>query len=136
MTLAFADTFYFLAILNTKDAAHQKAVEFSTSHETPLLTTAWVLTELADALADLPHRHAFRKVVDGLRTDPDTIIVPPSQHLFEQGVDRYNARHNKEWSLTDCISFVVMEQHDVKEALTGDHHFEQAGFRAMLGPTT
>jgi uncharacterized protein len=132
MTLAFADTFYFLAILNVKDAAHQRAVDFSTTHETALLTTAWVLTELADALADLRHRHAFQKVIDELRADPDTIIVPPSQRLFEQGVDRYNARTDKEWSLTDCISFVVMEQNGVEEALTGDHHFEQAGFRALL----
>jgi uncharacterized protein len=132
MTLAFADTFYFLAILNAKDAAHQRAVAFSTSHETALLTTAWVLTELADALADLRHRHAFRKVIDELRADPDTVIVPPSQSLFEQAVDRYNARSDKEWSLTDCISFLVMEKHGVVEALTGDHHFEQAGFRALL----
>ncbi len=132
MSLAFADTFYFLAILNAKDAAHRRAVEFSASHETTLLTTAWVLTELADALADLRHRRAFRKVIDELRADPDTIIVPPTQRLFEQGVDRYNARKDKEWSLTDCISFVAMEEHDVEEALTGDHHFEQAGFRALL----
>ena len=132
MTLAFADTFYFLAILNVKDTAHQKAVEFSASHDTPLLTTAWVLTELADALADSRHRHAFRKVIIDLRTDPNTTIVPPTQHLFEQGVDRYNARSDKEWSLTDCISFIVMEQHDIEDALTGDHHFEQAGFRALL----
>jgi uncharacterized protein len=132
MTLAFGDTFYFLAILNVKDAAHQKAVEFSTSHETALLTTAWVLTELADALADLRHRRAFRKVLDELRADASTIIVPPSEQLFEQGVDRYNARSDKEWSLTDCISFVVMKQHGVEDALTGDHHFEQAGFRALL----
>jgi len=86
----------------------------------------------ADALADLRHRHAFRKIVDDLRTDPDTVIVPPSPRLFEQGIDRYNGRSDKEWSLTDCISFVVMEQHDIEEALTGDHHFEQAGFRALL----
>ena len=132
MTIAFADTFYFLAILNSKDLAHGKAVEFSTSHETTLLTTAWVLTELADALADARHRLAFRKVMAELCADPDTIIVPPSQQLFEQGVDRYNARSDKDWSLTDCISFVVMEQNDVVEALTGDHHFEQAGFRTLL----
>ncbi len=132
MPLTFADTFYFLAILNTKDAAHRKAVEFSECNDTALLTTAWVLTELADALADLRHRRVFRKFLDGLRADPNTIIVPPSPELFEQGVDRYNARNDKEWSLTDCISFVVMEQYDIAEALTGDHHFEQAGFQTIL----
>jgi uncharacterized protein len=132
MTLVFADTFYFLAILNVKDAAHAKAVEFSASNKTTLLTTAWVLTELADALADLHHRSAFRKLIDELLADSDTVIAPPSQRLFEQGIERYNARSDKEWSLTDCISFVVMEQNGVEEALTGDHHFEQAGFRALL----
>jgi predicted nucleic acid-binding protein len=132
MTVAFADTFYFIALLNAKDAAHQKAVEFSRSRGTALLTTAWVLTELADAMADVRHRNAFGKLLAGLRADPDTTVVPPSAELFEQGVDRYNSRTDKEWSLTDCISFVVMEQSGIKEALTGDHHFEQAGFRALL----
>jgi uncharacterized protein len=132
MTLVFADTFYFLAILNARDAAHRTAVEFSTSHEAKLLTTAWVLTELGDALADSRHRLAFRRLMSGLLVDPDTTIVPPSQPLFEQGVDRYNSRSDKDWSLTDCISFVVMEQHGIEEALTGDHHFEQAGFRTLL----
>lgn len=135
MTNAFADTFCFLAISNTKDAAHQRAVEFSASHEIALLTTSWVLTEFAGALADLRHRHVFRKVLADLRADSNTVILPPSLRLFEQGIERYNTRNDKEWSLTDCISFVAMEQHGVEEALAGDHHFEQAGFRALLTET-
>jgi uncharacterized protein len=132
MTCVFADTFYFLAIINAKDFAHRKAVEFSASREVALLTTAWVLTELADGLSDSLHRYAFQHVVNGLRSDPEAIVVPPSQRLFEQGIDLYNARKDKEWSLTDCISFIVMERHGIQEALTGDRHFEQAGFRALL----
>lgn len=132
MTCVFADTFYFLALLNVKDAAHGKAVEFSKSQDAALLTTAWVLTELADGLADSSRRSAFQNVVEGLQSDPETIVVPPSQRLFEQGMDLYNARKDKLWSLTDCISFTVMERHGVQEALTGDRHFEQAGFRALL----
>jgi uncharacterized protein len=58
--------------------------------------------------------------------------VPPGQELFDQGVELYAARTDKQWSLTDCISFVVMRQYRVTEALTGDRHFEQAGFTAML----
>jgi uncharacterized protein len=132
MTRVFADTFYFLAILNAKDAAHDRAVALSASREAPLLTTAWVLTELADGLADSAHRQAFQHVVEDLRTDPNTIMIPPSQELFEQGMELYNARGDKNWSLTDCISFIVMQRHGVEEALTGDRHFEQAGFRALL----
>jgi predicted nucleic acid-binding protein len=133
MTLVFADTFYFLAIMNAKDIAHRKAIEFSTSHDVALLTTAWVLTELADGLADSLHRSAFRRIVNDLQNDSEAIVIPPSQRLFEQGADLYNARKDKEWSLTDCISFIAMEQYSVREALTGDRHFEQAGFKALLG---
>jgi uncharacterized protein len=132
MTRVFADTFYFLAILNAKDAAHEDAVRYSASQDIALLTTAWVLTELADGLADSSHRQAFRRVVDDLRRDPKAIVVPPSPSLFERGMDLYNARIDKDWSLTDCISFIVMESEGVEEALTGDRHFAQAGFRALL----
>jgi predicted nucleic acid-binding protein len=92
-----------------------------------------VLTELADGLADSLHRSAFRRIVNDLQNDSEAIVIPPSQRLFEQGADLYNARKDKEWSLTDCISFIAMEQYSVREALTGDRHFEQAGFKALLG---
>jgi predicted nucleic acid-binding protein len=52
--------------------------------------------------------------------------------LFETGVSLYASRTDKEWSLTDCISFTVMSQYGIRDALTGDRHFEQAGFRALL----
>ena len=44
----------------------------------------------------------------------------------------HKERSDKSWSLTDCISFVVMGEHGITDALTGDRHFEQAGFRALL----
>jgi hypothetical protein len=132
MTAVFADTFYFLAIINARDAAHEKAIEFSELREDVIVTTAWVLTELGDALCDSSRRRAFQRVVDGLKADSGTLIVPPSRSLFERGIELYNARDDKDWSLTDCISFIVMEEHGIEEALTGDRHFEQAGFRALL----
>jgi predicted nucleic acid-binding protein len=74
----------------------------------------------------------FRILVDSLLTDARVTIVPPTKQLFDQGIDLYDSRPDKEWSLTDCISFVVMQQLQLSEALTGDRHFEQAGFRALL----
>ena len=62
----------------------------------------------------------------------DTLTVPANSHLFDRGVARYVERDDKAWSLTDCISFVVMEDLGITDALTADHHFEQAGFVAML----
>jgi uncharacterized protein len=132
VNLIFADTFYFLALLNYDDVAHQKAKEVSGGLTDPILTTAWVLTEVADALAAPNLRSIFLDLIENLRADPDTTIVPPTQTLFEQGLRFYAERPDKGWSLTDCISFVVMEQNGITQALTGDRHFEQAAFSVLL----
>ncbi len=59
-------------------------------------------------------------------------VVFVEETLFRAGLDHYLARPDKEWSLTDCISFDVMERYKIAEALTGDKHIEQAGFTALL----
>jgi len=97
-----------------------------------IVTTAWVLTEAADALAAAAQRGAFLALLKSLRADPTLTILPPTQDLFDRGLDLYARRLDKDWSLTDCISFFVMEERGIADALTGDHHFEQAGFRALL----
>lgn len=129
----FADTYYFLALRNPKDEGHAKAVA-ATGRLAPrqLVTTNWVLTEVADALAKPANRLGFAELMEMLAANPDVVIVPPTLSLFDQGVSFYNARPDKEWSLTDCISFVVMTQLGIIEALTADHHFQQAGFVALL----
>jgi hypothetical protein len=58
--------------------------------------------------------------------------MPSSNELFAAGVELYATRPDKEWSLTDCISFVVMEREGLTDALTGDRHFEQSGFKVLL----
>ena len=132
MRRVFADAFYFFAMFNPKDSAHQKALAFASEHDEPIVTTAWVLTELADGLASTGRRRAFGQLVARLRADPENEIVPPSEELMDRGMKLYDARPDKEWSLTDCISFVVMKEFGLTDALTGDHHFEQAGFKALL----
>jgi uncharacterized protein len=132
MTIAFADTFFFLALINPRDAAHARAVAAAKIRTGPVLTTAWVLTEVADGLAATPDRHLLQKILANLDHEPRDIVVPASQDLFDQGLRLYLARPDKGWSLTDCISFVVMGERNVTEALTADHHFEQAGFVALL----
>lgn len=132
MSPIFADTFYYLAMVNREDGAHVRALALSRQVTAPTVTTAWVLTEVADALADPRQRRVFLVLLESLRDDPKVTIVPPTQDLLDRGVALYQRRPDKGWSLTDCISFVVMEQMHVIEALTGDRHFEQAGFRALL----
>src|SRR5437660_600335 len=127
MNAVFADTFFFLAILNPLDPAHQQASEMSRNLRRPRITTAWVLTEVGDALAR-DNRTAFLDLLELMRENPLTRVVGPSQELFDAGIAFYGERTDKEWPLTDCISFVVMEREGITEALTGDRHFEQAGF--------
>ncbi len=133
MRRVFADTFYFLALLNPRDSAHSKAVAFTANNAVELTTTEWVLTELADGLARSPRGRAeFLSTLGDLHADGHVTIIESSHSLFVEGTQLYGVRPDKEWSLTDCISILVMQRAGITEALTGDHHFEQAGFVALL----
>ena len=117
MSRVFADAFYYFAVLNAKDSAHQRALDFATRHRVPTVTTAWVLTEVADGLAATAHRAAFPQLVARLEADPENEIVPPTEELMARGIEMYAARPDKQWSLTDCISFLVMQDRQITEAL-------------------
>lgn len=132
MKAYFADTFYFLALFNPGDLAHRRATELSRDLRRPLVTTEWVLTELADGISDTSWRRMFRAFVASFQADPRATIVAASTHSFHRAVELYDARPDKEWSLTDCLSCIVMQDLQLTDALTGDHHFEQAGFTALL----
>lgn len=128
----FGDSFFFVALLNEPDAAHARAERFLEEFHY-LVTTAWVLTEVADGCARPPYRRAaFARLLRLLETSDRVAIIPATQSHFERGLRLYLDRSDKAWSLTDCISFVVMGERGITEALTGDHHFEQAGFTALL----
>ena len=132
MTACFADTFFFLALVSRKDPAVRKLAMQAHQAGRPMVTTAWILVELADALSDAPNRALFERLYDTPVAAPGVKIIPLDQALFAEGIQRYRSRPDKDWSLTDCISFAVMEREGLSDALTGDHHFEQAGFVALL----
>jgi predicted nucleic acid-binding protein len=96
------------------------------------VVTQFVLLELANALSRANTRRLFTDLLRQLRSDPNAVIGPASGELFDRGCAAFTERPDKTWSLTDCISFVVMQEHGLTEALTADHHFEQAGFAALL----
>jgi len=132
VTPVFADSFYYLALMNPDDENHQRALEISESLWQPIVTTIWVLTEVGDAHAEPALRPNFLNLLRLLRADATCTILPPSPELFEAGVKLFSERPDKTWPLTDCISFAAMTQLGIPEALTGDHHFEQAGFRLLF----
>jgi predicted nucleic acid-binding protein len=128
----FADTSYYLALLNPSDQDHARAVELSRRDDFEVLVTGFVLVELGNALACPEDRPYFLGLLAGLRDDAMTQLLEPDQPLLDAGLALFADRPDKAWSLTDCISFAVMTRHGLKEALTADHHFEQAGFVALL----
>jgi predicted nucleic acid-binding protein len=128
----FADSFVLIALLNPADAFHDRAVEAIDALAKTLVTTHGVLVEVADALCAPGYRTEVAAFLNELGSDPGVEIIPPDPTWYKRGLDLYARRPDKSWSLTDCISFVVMTDRGLTEALTGDHHFEQAGFRALL----
>lgn len=132
MMARFVDTHYLLALVNTKDQDHVAAVRHSQGPVHALVTTTWVLVEFADALSAIDSRSRAARFLRGFQAAPFVEVIPPSQEQFELALARYEQRPDKDWSLTDCLSFLVMESRQILEALTADHHFEQAGFRALM----
>jgi uncharacterized protein len=92
------------------------------------VTTRPVLTEVANGLAAPQFRNRVAALLLRLENDPKVRIVGNSDALYTRGLTLYAQRPDKEWSLTDCMSFVVMREEGIREALTRDHHFTQAGF--------
>jgi predicted nucleic acid-binding protein len=119
MRAVFADTSYYGALLSPKDALHEQAVRWMRTSNRPTLLTEFVLLELGNGFHLLKDRVFFLDFVEELRSDPDAMLIPASSDLLRAGLEFYGKRLDKEWSLTDCISFVVMQEHGLTEALTG-----------------
>ena len=135
MNPVFADTAFWIALVAPRDQLHRQAKDASgwlANHR--IVTSEWVLTEFLNEFArrgeDL--RNAATKLVESLRARSDLLIEPQTSIGFAAAFDIYGKRRDKGWSLTDCSSFAIMEQHGIREALTSDKHFEQAGFKAHL----
>jgi predicted nucleic acid-binding protein len=132
MKAVFADAFYFVGLLNRADQHHPKVVAAARELRDSIVTTECILAEFADALAKSASRRLVPQFIRDLEQDPKVRIIRASTELFRRGLQLYDERPDKEWSLTDCISFVVMKDAGVEDVLTGDKHFEQAGFKALL----
>jgi predicted nucleic acid-binding protein len=132
MSVVFADAFYFVARLNRRDQHHERVLAFSRGFRASLLTTDWILMEVADALAKSECRPRVRDFVLHLRQAAACEVVPASRELFDRALELYYQHADKEWTLTDCCSVLVMRERGLTDVLSGDHHFEQAGFNPLL----
>jgi hypothetical protein len=132
VTPVFADASYYVALLSPRDQHHQDAVRISGELRRSIVVTEFVLIEVSNALASTESRGRAVALWTHLRTDPSVSIVPASTELISNGLDLYARRPDKAWSLTDCISFAAMHERGLTDALTADHHFEQAGFKVLI----
>jgi predicted nucleic acid-binding protein len=135
MTRVFADTAYWIALLNPRDQLHSRSIEASRRLPAArIVTSDWVLTELLNSFAESrpEMRSAAASTVVALRSNAGVTVVPQSRTAFTAALDFYRERSDKGWSLTDCSSFLTIRELEIGAALTSDRHFEQAGCKALL----
>jgi uncharacterized protein len=131
----FLDTSFVIALATKDDPHHQraKALDNELLADGALLTFHWgVLIEIADGFARIGRRQSGLHLLAKFTSETGYEIVPISDSLLQDGLNLYGSRPDKEWGLTDCISFVTMTKLGITDALTADLHFRQAGFNALL----
>ncbi len=137
MNSVFLDSSYAIALVSPHDQLHEQAEQLADWLESSgalLITTRAVMLEVGNALSKRHLRHVAVRLLETLDADPTMEIFPLTEELYARAFELYRARHDKEWGLVDCISFIVMQERGVAEALTADQHFEQAGFTRLLKP--
>lgn len=129
----FLDTAFIQALLNPRDDYHQQAKQLfpRVRAASEVWITEAVLVEVGNALSALNRNGAVQFIQQCYRTD-NINIVSVDTALLMQSLNLYQSRPDKDWGLTDCISFIVMQQNNLTDAVTSDRHFLQAGFRTLM----
>ncbi|MGI9036026.1 MAG: type II toxin-antitoxin system VapC family toxin [Pyrinomonadaceae bacterium] len=131
----FLDTSFSIATAVAKDQFHERAVNLANkiaADNTQIITTQPVILEIGNALSKLKYRRPAVGIIQRLDSDRNVSVISLNDELYAEGFKLFSSRSDKEWSLVDCISFVVMREREITAALTADEHFIQAGFRALL----
>lgn len=131
----FADTGYWIALIDPKDVLHDKAKSVSVSlGQVIIVTSEMVLVEFANFFSnkDFKFRETAAKTIDGIRSNPNARLIPQTSIQFQSALSMYRSYTDKQWSLTDCVSIQTMQKEGIQEVLAHDQHFEQAGFKPLL----
>jgi len=138
--VVFADTAFFVARFRPADQFHAIASawnKYLSAKRIRIITTEAVLIEWLNAYSDHRLRGIAYTGYRAIHTSPSAEVLPFEDQSYTQALALYAASKDKNWALTDCLSFVIMRQRKLTAALTSDHHFTQAGFEAlMLQPPT
>ncbi len=127
----FADTSFFVALINRNDQYHHQALKLSVIFEnTPIITTNIILLEIGNALAKNFKQQAI-ELIDAILSSEEAQLINLDAALFQKGYEFYQKYQDKNWGLVDCISFVVMKENNITDVLSFDSDFKQAGFRLL-----
>jgi predicted nucleic acid-binding protein len=129
--LTFVDASGWIAMVNQRDLLHHKATQVYQERFRQggdFVTSSVVLLEVGNWLSPVPSRRLAIELLDRIERSARVEIIHITEDSNEKGWALYRGRPDKEWGVIDCISFVLMQERGITEALTGDHHFEQAGF--------
>jgi uncharacterized protein len=135
MRQVFADTYYWIALLNDQDQGHAAAQAVSQSlGQATILTTQEVLSEVLTHFSGFGRfmRQSAAAFIRNILADPAITVRKQSDQSFLSGLSLYETRTDKEYSLTDCIAMAAMRQEGITEVLTHDNHFTQEGFTILL----
>jgi predicted nucleic acid-binding protein len=129
----FLDTAFIQALLNPRDDFHALAKQLfpRVRRADEVWITEAIFTEVGNALSAFNRSGSVQFIEQCYRTD-NILVVSVDTDLLMQALALYQSRLDKTWGLTDCISFVVMQQNNLTEALTSDRHFVQAGFHTLM----
>ena len=129
----FIDTAFVQALFNGADALHEAARGWAQEVEAAaeLWTTEAVLVEVGNALSAI-NRAGAVAFMDQAYQAANVKVVPTETALLQRALQLYRSRDDKQWGMTDCISFVVMREQNLTDALTADKHFAQAGFTPLM----
>lgn len=127
------DTVFVQALLNQRDQYYEQAIALLPRIRAAMEVwiTEAVIVEVGNALSTYNRAGAVRFMHQCYHT-PNIRVVGIDSQLLQRAVSLYDSRVDKEWGLTDCISFTVMQDQNLLDAATADQHFVQAGFRALL----
>ena len=126
------DTGFLIGLADARDSLHPRALAWSARIQESRVVTEYVLLETANYFSGSADKPRVHSLISHIRSKPGYLVVESSHTLFEAGLHLHHQRTDQEWSLTDCISFLVMRENGIRQALAYDHHFEQAGFDALL----
>ena len=131
----FVDTSAWIALINKSDVFHLKAKtirDVLVKDDRQCLVTDYVVVEIANSLSRIPWRSSAIQLINSIYASENINVVEIDKDIYVEAWKLYSERIDKEWSLTDCTSFVVMNRNGITEAFTNDRHFEQAGFKILL----